>query len=193
MNLAGAVIGAGQIRRSGGKKGWLKHQGRTLATRLMDQMDKLRLEPLILSAPEAPEDVPGWVSLIPDDHPERGPLESLASVLRRLDRPVLVASVDMPNLDAIAMTALLQAYAQVGGSGLVSRGPKGLRPLFGIYAPGILPQLESALAQGQREIRGLMEHAAIPTWQPEARWILDLNDEEERAAWEAEHGRLQGA
>jgi molybdopterin-guanine dinucleotide biosynthesis protein A len=192
MNLAGAVIGGGQSKRMGVNKGWLKHQGRTLATRLLAEMDKQRLEPLILNAADAPADLPGWVSLVPDDHPDQGPMEGLASVLRLLDRPVLVCAVDMPNVDAAAMEALLKAYAQVGGSGLVAKGSDGWHPLFGIYAPGILPQVESALAKGQRALHVLIEEAKLPSWTPEPRWLVNLNSPEDRAAWEAEHGRLQG-
>jgi molybdopterin-guanine dinucleotide biosynthesis protein A len=192
MKLAGAVIGGGQSTRMGVNKGWLKFQGRTLATRLLAEMDEIRLEPLILNAPAAPEDLPGWVSLIPDDHPGQGPLEGLASVLRRLDKPVLIAAVDMPNVDAAALQALLQAYAQFGGSALVSKGPDGWHPLFGVYAPGILPQIETALAKGQRAMHTLLDEAAVRAWTPEPAWVVNLNSPEDRAAWEAEHGRLQG-
>lgn len=192
MKLAGAVIAGGKSKRMGVDKAQLKLEGRALQLRLLDALDLGGFEPLVLNAFVAPEELPGWVSLIPDDKPGQGPLEGLASILRRMDRPVLVAAADMPGLDKEAFLALAQAYRLAPGLGLVAKGEDGWHPLFAVYHPDLLPQLEAALEKGERSLHGMIEAAGLPAWTPPQKaWLANINTPEERAAWQAEHGTLE--
>jgi molybdenum cofactor guanylyltransferase len=192
MRLAGAVVAGGKSTRMGVDKARLRLEGRGLALRHLDAMDRCGFEPLILNAYTAPGELPGWVALIPDDHPGQGPLEGLASILRRVDRPVLVAAADMPGLDAEAFRALASAYALAPGPGLVARAADGWHPLFAVYSPALLPALEAALARGERAMHAFIEAAALPAWAgAQGAWLANLNTPAERSAWQAEHGKLE--
>lgn len=192
MRLAGAVVAGGKSSRMGVDKARLKLEGRSLQIRHLDAMDRCGFEPLILNAYTAPEDLPGWVSLVPDDQPGQGPLEGLASILRRLDHPVLVAAADMPNLDAEAFRALASAYALDPSPGLVAKAGDGWHPFLAVYSPALLPALEAALARGERAMHAFIEAEGLRAWTgAQAAWLANLNTPAERAAWQAEHGPLQ--
>jgi molybdopterin-guanine dinucleotide biosynthesis protein A len=171
-------------------KGWLRRDGRSLATRLLLEMAAVGLEPLCLNAPEAPPDLPAEVHLLPDERPGQGPLGGLVTVLRRLRRPVLVAAVDMPGLERAHLEALLASW-RPGELGRVARRAGAWHPTLGLYTPELLPALDAALASGSRALQPLVEELALAAWEAPAAAVVNLNRPEERRAWEEEHGPLQ--
>lgn len=193
MRLAGAVLAGGKSLRMGVDKGRLRRDGMSLAGHLLTEMALAGLAPLSFSASAAPPDLPEGVRLVPDEREGLGPMGGLASLLRGTDRPVLVAAVDMPGVNAAVIRALAEAYRRIQGPGLVARAADGWHPLLAVYAPSILPAMDAALADGRRALHRLVEAEGLPAWTPPGSAVLiNLNSPEDRRSWEAEHGKLEG-
>jgi molybdopterin-guanine dinucleotide biosynthesis protein A len=188
VNIAGALIAGGASSRFGQDKASLPWAGGTLAAHLLREMRVAGLEPLIFNAPAPVADLPPGVQCLPDKQTGQGPLEGLATVLRAVPGPVLVAACDMPGLNTAAFQALRQAW-QPGLRGLVAQGPDGWHPLFGIYAPELLPVVEECLAQGRRTLHRFVEREALQAWTPpDLAWLANVNTAEEWAQWKLRAG-----
>jgi len=181
--LAGALIAGGLSSRFGEDKARLAWADGSLGGHLLRQMQAAGLEPLVLNAAVALADAPLGVTLCPDTEAGQGPLGGLASALRLLQRPVLIAACDMPGLDARAFETLSAAWKE-GQRGLIARGPDGWQPLFGIYSPELLPLIEQRLAQGQRALYRLIEDEGLDAWDyAEPAWLANVNTREDWEAW----------
>jgi molybdenum cofactor guanylyltransferase len=96
------------------------------------------------------------------DEPDepRHPLIGIVHALECAGQPVLVCAADMPFVTPEALGGLLAA---AGGSraarpplAVVATGERGLEPLLGLYAPGVLPSLRGG-AIGGRSARAVVE------------------------------------
>ncbi|HTB21825.1 MAG TPA: molybdenum cofactor guanylyltransferase [bacterium] len=184
LTLAGALIAGGASRRFGRSKAKLPWGGLSLGSFLLGQMRAAGLEPLIYNATEALDDLPAGVRVVPDRTAGQGPLGGLASVLCASTVPVLVAACDMPGLDVDAFRALLSQW-KPGKRGLVARGADGWHPLFGIYDPGLLPEIEQRLSQGRKAMHVLVEELGLEAWTPEPRCLVNINTVEEWENWKS--------
>ena len=181
--LAGALIAGGASRRFGQDKARLAWGQGSLAGHLLREMQKAGLRPLVFNAAQGLEDLPEGVQVLPDALPGQGPLGGLATVLRAAAGPVLVAACDMPGLNAGAFAALARAW-QPGMQGLVAQGPDGWQPLFGIYSPSLLPDIEARLSRGQRALHRLIEDQALSPWgEALSSWLVNINSPEDWQAW----------
>ena len=187
MTLAGALIAGGASRRFGSAKAELTWKGRSLAGHLLEEMAQAGLEPLVLNAAQSLPGLPGAVQVLPDENADQGPLEGLATVLRNLQRPVLVCACDMPGLDRRAYRALAAAW-KPEMRGLIARSADGWHPLFAIYSPALLPMIESRLALGQRALHQLIEDEGLPAFEAaEAAWLANVNTPEDWEAWKSRY------
>ena len=187
--LAGALIAGGASSRFGQDKASLPWAGGTLGGHLLSEMQKAGLEPLLLNAAAPLPGMPAAVRLVPDAEAGQGPLAGLAAVLRALERPVLVAACDMPGLDAQAFAALARAW-DPQCLGLVAAAPDGWQPLFAIYSPKLLPEIERRLSLGQRALHRLIEDQKLSAWtQAEPAWLANVNTLEDWKAWKFQQAK----
>jgi len=85
-------------------------------------------------------------SVLADDHAGASVAGSIATVLRRLRGGVFVATGDMPFLST-DMVEWLLGHDDPSVDAVVPRHAQGIEPLFAIYNPSFLLQLDAALAQ----------------------------------------------
>jgi molybdopterin-guanine dinucleotide biosynthesis protein A len=182
--LAGAVMGGGRSSRMGKDKASLQVAGRSLTARLFEDLDALGCAPLAFSGSLAPDDLPVSVQKIPDQVTGQGPLSGLAALLEKLQKPMLVLACDMPGLDLEALQALRAAY-RPGCGALLAEGPDGLHPLFGIYEPSVLPEIQERLKHGDGALYRLAEALHAAKFQvSNPRWLANVNTPEEAARWD---------
>jgi molybdopterin-guanine dinucleotide biosynthesis protein A len=183
--MAGALIAGGASTRFGRDKASLPWEGGSLGGHLLAQMRLAGLAPLAFNAAAAIAGLPADVQILPDAVPGQGPLGGLATVLRWAPGPVLVAACDMPGLDAAAFAALRGAW-RPGLRGLVARSADGWQPLFGIYAPELLPEIDRRLAAGQGALHRLIEDLVLQAWAPSrSSWLDNVNSVEEWEKWKS--------
>ena len=187
--LAGALIAGGASSRFGSAKAelpWLTSQ-KSLGAHLLDEMGQAGLKTLILNAAHSLHGLAADVRLLADREQGLGPLEGLATVLRELQQPVLVAACDMPGLDTAAFKALAAAW-RPDMKGLVARSADGWHPLFAIYSHSLLPEIDRRLALGQRALHRLIEDLGLSAWEgAEPEWLANVNSVEDWETWKARH------
>ena len=92
---------------------------------------------------------------IPDRHPDRGPVEGVASALEATDTDHnIIVAVDLPLLKPEFFGFLIQEAVTAP---LVLCRIHGRIPLCMAVARGMLPALEDYLASGGRSVQGLAE------------------------------------
>lgn len=90
---------------------------------------------------------------------ERSPLIALLSILKELQTPVCVLSVDTPFVTPLIFERLFGALTQ-NADAVVARSPHGMHPLCAIYAPSLIPYIETMLAQNEHKIHTLLQKAS---------------------------------
>ena len=86
------------------------------------------------------------VSVLADDQAGLSTAGSIAALLRRLHSGIFVATGDMPFLST-DMVEWLLGHDDPTADAVVPRHAQGIEPLFAIYNPSFLAQLDAALAQ----------------------------------------------
>lgn len=84
-------------------------------------------------------------SVLADDHAGVSAAGSIATVLRRLRGRIFVAAGDMPFLST-DMVEWLLGHDDPAADAIVPRHAQGIEPLFAIYNPSFLAQLDAALS-----------------------------------------------
>jgi molybdenum cofactor guanylyltransferase len=139
----GVVLAGGAARRYGGRKMIAEHDGRPLVAWAVGVVEFVTREVVVMAKGDVelpPLDAEVWIE--PDE--PRHPLAGIAFALERAGRPVLVCAGDMPWVPA----ALLAMLATRRGPAAIARGPEGIEPLLGRYAPAIAWDLMTAARQG---------------------------------------------
>lgn len=157
-----AILAGGNGSRLGGvPKGLIEIGSETLVERLVRQLRPHCADiRIIANQPHLYE----FLGLLThrDDMPGRGPLEGIATALRRIrGERVLVVACDMPLVTPESLETLVNWPR--GADAVVPRSAKGLEPLFALYARSALPVIEAALADGERKIRALFDRLHVET------------------------------
>ncbi len=156
-HVEAAILAGGASSRMGRDKATLELDGAPLAERvaaaLGDCVERVR----IVLRPDAPN--PTGLERIDDAHVERAPIVGVCAALRACDAgAVLVAACDLPEIDPRVVLALLALVPAEGGADVVapftSAGPE---PLFAVYRPCILPEVERRIAAGSLALHALLE------------------------------------
>jgi molybdopterin-guanine dinucleotide biosynthesis protein A len=204
MNLGSIVLTGGRSQRMGRPKESLTFLDGTLLGRAVDTLI-LCTYPVLIVARDARQELPPLAiesEVVVDDDPEAGPLAAFATGLRharaRCDA-VLLASCDLPFLSQAAV-GWLATQLQDQDAVIPSLGGT-LQPLTAIYRTSVLPEVERLLAAGERAPRALAERvrskvldeAALRAFDPELRFLRNVNTPEELAAARREVGDRGGA
>jgi len=145
-SLAAAILAGGSSKRMGRDKALLVIENQYLIDRIYSELSKVisqiriigKIRPSSIISPDC------FVS----DHIEGiGPMSGLVTALNIFSDPVLVVPCDMPNIRAEHIRMLISKF-EPGIEALVSRGLKGLEPLFALYLPECRAVLESVIEEG---------------------------------------------
>ena len=139
----GAVLAGGAGRRLGGGKAAVELAGRALVEYPLAALAEAGIEAMVVAKLDT-ELPPLEVPVLREPEEPRHPLLGIVTALRAAaGRPVLATACDLPLLTPALLAELAAAPEQ-----LVVAAPGGdPQPLLGRYAPGLLPDLEAALAR----------------------------------------------
>jgi molybdopterin-guanine dinucleotide biosynthesis protein A len=139
--VRGCVLAGGAGTRLGGMKATAELAGRPLISYPLAALARAGLDPIVVAKPET--ELPGMEAQVLHEPPgPRHPLAGIVAALRHLDGPILACACDLPFV-----TPELARHVAGRGGGLVVPFAAGRpQPLFARYEPGLLPELEQALA-----------------------------------------------
>ena len=147
--LKAVVLSGGASRRMGRDKALLPHAaGGTWLEHITDLLKSLDLSVLVLTIHRSHEQLlqtSQGVSVQRDATPGAGPLQAIAPVFPAdQQQALLVAPVDMPELQADGLRQLISSWQQQPSAAAVAHDGERLQPLLGIY-PGGSKQRQSML------------------------------------------------
>ena len=156
IQLQAVVLSGGASRRMGRDKALLPHAaGGTWLEHITGLLNSLDLPVLVLTIHRSHEQLlqtSHGVSVQRDATPGAGPLQAIAPVFPAdQQQALLVAPVDMPELQADGLRQLISSWQQQPSAAAVAHDGERLQPLLGIY-PGGSKQRQSmleTLAAGQ--------------------------------------------
>ena len=166
------ILTGGSSRRMGRDKALLPFGESTLLQTLIDRYAPLG--PVAVSVDAAGRFPFHGALELPDVFPGQGPMNGIVSAFRAVDAEELfLTAVDLPNGD----TALMQHLAELRGEAdvcLVTRGPKGIEPLFAVYGKRCRQIAEACLAEGRRSLMVLFDRVTVRSVAPEELPGFDL-------------------
>jgi molybdopterin-guanine dinucleotide biosynthesis protein A len=147
--LQAVVLSGGASRRMGRDKALLPHAaGGTWLEHITGLLNSLDLPVLVLTIHRSHEQLlqtSHRVSVQRDATPGAGPLQAIAPVFPAdQQQALLVAPVDMPELQADGLRQLISSWQQQPSAAAVAHDGERLQPLLGIY-PGGSKQRQSML------------------------------------------------
>ena len=146
------ILAGGKSRRMGTDKALLTLDGETLLARTVRVLRESGCTQIAVVGRETSLEN---VTFLPDEHPGEGPLAALATALAQTENPVLVVPCDLPRLSVQAIRWL--SDQEPGEFGVITTTPDGRhQPLFARYSPALLPTLRTALANGERSFKPLL-------------------------------------
>lgn len=184
--VAGLVLAGGKSSRLGRDKARIKVDGKDLLCRAVNL-----LESVVGQVWVAGRDPSGHGLHNPwfmDDIPGKGPVGGILTALRKLQRPCLVTSCDLPFLDQPTLLRLLRARDAAHASVLNGRPPLMttygqtetgyIEALVAVYEPDCLPRLETAVAQGRHKLSAIIPRdcrTEIPYSKDDAMVFFNIN------------------
>lgn len=154
---AAIVLAGGRSERMGEDKAAIAWEGTTLLGRAVRELSGIGVV-VVVRAP-GQELPPLHAAIVTDDaHPDRGPLQGLASGLRAVGAgaTAFVCAVDMPLLDAAFATRVLAALDS-GAEAAVPVVDGRLQPLAAAYRSEVADRAEALLARGERSLMALLD------------------------------------
>lgn len=184
--MTGVILSGGENRRMGEDKAFLSLAGKPMIEHVLDVLRRVCTGIIIVT--NAPERYATYgAAVVTDILDLRGPLTGIYSGLSRSEEEYnFVTACDMPFLNAD-----LISYMAVQAAGFDVTLPEtaaGLaEPLHAVYHRRLLPLIKARLAEGKREIRGILEKAKvrrissmeIDRFDPERRSFINLNTRNE--------------
>lgn len=170
----GIVLAGGRSSRMGTAKASLAWDGTTLLHRVVEAVGGAVDRVLVVRSLGQPlPALPHRVSVIDDDHPDRGPLQGMLAGLRAVeeaDAVAFVCATDMPLLQP-AFVARVLACLPPDTDAAVPRIEAACHPLAAAYRVCLAPEIASMLEAGDRRLMGLLERSRVE-WL-DARRLLD--------------------
>ena len=167
------ILTGGASRRMGRDKALLPFGDGSLLQTLIDRYAVLG--PVGVSVDAAGRVPFHGASELTDAFPGQGPMNGVISGFRATEEEeLLLTAVDLPYGDPALARLLLELR---GGADvcLVSRGPKGIEPLFAVYGRGCLCAAEACLAEGRRSLMALLDRVQVRRVTPEELSSFDLS------------------
>jgi molybdenum cofactor guanylyltransferase len=162
---AGIVLAGGGSARMGASKAALDWHGSTLARRVTGILARSVGGPVVVvtSPGQALPALPPAIEVVPDSRPGRGPLQGLADGLAAVgDRAAVayVSAVDVPLLHPAFVRGVL-AGVDDAVDVVVPDLDGRVHPLSAAYRVSLLPLTRRLLADDERAMRALLDHARV--------------------------------
>jgi molybdopterin-guanine dinucleotide biosynthesis protein A len=160
--LVGAILAGGAARRLGGvAKGLIEIGGERMIDRVARVLRSVAPRIVVVSSTAGAD---GWLAgtdVVADEQPGSGPMGGIASALRATRGDVIVAAWDM----AFVRTGLIGPLvtAGIGNDAVLWKLPTGLEPLIALYRQSALPEIDAALARGERRARDIVSVLRVRT------------------------------
>lgn len=173
------ILAGGESRRFGSDKVWAKIGGRTFLEHVAEALRTAGFEPAVSVA--EPKRLPPLAHpyiMIEDPDPFGGPLQALLGAFKSLkEKRLLVVACDMPRLVPKVLEALWKESVGADITMLPSKGPKSAT-LPAVYSRNVVPHIEALLAEGRRDLKGLLEKGLTVQTLSSKRWHLFDGKEE---------------
>lgn len=159
LNLACVIVAGGKSSRMGRDKALLPFGGYTTLTQYQLAKHKADFASLHVSCKDKTK-FDFAASFIEDirEFDTYSPLVALYSILRKLDQPVAILSVDTPFVDRNIYEKLADALGS--NDVAIASSPFGSHQLCGIYKPSILPLLREQIQKDRHKIREVLDQVS---------------------------------
>lgn len=157
-DLVGIVLAGGKSRRLGKDKAQVVFDGQDLLSRAVEQLKRMVSEVWVVgrNAQDHGLEVP-WML---DESPGMGPVGGILTALKKINRPLLVISCDLPFLDDVSLQRLIAARNKRHPDMLMTTWLQAdtgyIEALVSIYEPGAAVLMEKALASGLHKLSVIM-------------------------------------
>lgn len=158
LRHAAIVLAGGRSERMGEDKAGIAWEGTTLLGRAAAELAPIGVVVVVRSPGQLLPPLPHGVIVTDDAHPDRGPLQGLASGLRAVGAgaTAFVCAVDMPLMDAAFALRVLAALDD-GADAAVPVVDGRLQPLAAAYRAEVADRAEELLATGGRSLTALLD------------------------------------
>lgn len=174
------ILAGGASRRMGSDKALLLWRGKPLLQHTAELLQQSAGNCTIV-APAGRYESYGYPILV-DQWPGEGPLGGILTALEQSTTDCnLIVAVDMPDLQAALLTALLDA-ARASGRTVVPSHPGGIEPLCAVYQRAALPGLRSFFERGGRRVKDALREIETEPFYVEMEILTSVNTPEQ---WEA--------
>ena len=143
-NLSIAILAGGKSQRFGRDKAMLMFNELTLLDITYRELKSISDDIRIIGNVRKKSSIPDELFLS-DMVKNRGPMGGLYTALKYFNKTVLLASCDMPFLKREHYRYLIGQMDQ-SKDATIARSDKGLEPLFALYQPDLIPQIERRIA-----------------------------------------------
>jgi molybdopterin-guanine dinucleotide biosynthesis protein A len=158
--VTGVVLVGGRGRRLGRDKALVEIGGVPMVRRVASALFAGGCDAVVLVGHPRPDPAFDGFDVVPDDHPDAGPLGGVRTAQRHLGGDLLVAACDLPDLDAVTVRALLAAdpTAEVA----VAVTPDGRRhPTLARWSERSTPTVAEVFAAGERALRAALDRLVV--------------------------------
>jgi molybdopterin-guanine dinucleotide biosynthesis protein A len=157
----------------GTDKAFVDIDGRPMVLRVVDALAAAGCEPVVCQGGDTVRLAAIGLEVLPDDSARPGPVQAIATALRRLDARIVVSACDLPGLTGGVVSALLDASDRTGNVTVAVAG--GRRHLVSVWPPSARPALDDAVAVGVRPYRDVLDLVAADEIEIEEGALLNVN------------------
>ncbi|HEY1965281.1 MAG TPA: molybdenum cofactor guanylyltransferase [Acidobacteriaceae bacterium] len=159
MDAEGWVLAGGRSLRMGRDKAQVELAGRTLLGRMLEKLEALGVRARVAGLREPVGGVTAEV--IPDAHPDCGPLSGMEIALGRSKAElVLVLGVDLPLLETEFLSWMLRRAATTGAMATIPVLLGKPQPLCAVYRGELIHGVRAALEAGDYKMTAAVERAS---------------------------------
>jgi molybdopterin-guanine dinucleotide biosynthesis protein A len=158
--VTGVVLVGGRGRRLGRDKALVEVDGVPMVRRVAAALAAGGCDPVVLVGHPRPDPAFEGFDVLPDDHPDAGPLGGVRTAQRHVRGALLVAACDLPDLDAATVRALLASgrTAEV----TVAVTPDGRRhPTLAVWSERSAPTVAAVFTDGGRSLHAALDRLAV--------------------------------
>lgn len=155
------VLAGGQSTRMGRDKALLRLHGQTLLELALEKLRTLGFSPRIVGSRP---DLSAFAAVIPDLHPQVGPLGGIEAALAASDAEQnLFLPVDLPWLPGEFLLWMIERVDQTNALATVPRLQGRPQPLCAVYHRALLSYAQAVIADGDPKVMHAVDRAASVT------------------------------
>jgi molybdenum cofactor guanylyltransferase len=168
LKVAGFILAGGRSSRMGREKALLDIGGRPLILRTAALVGSVAGSATVVGGTPAIRAL--GLRTVADDWPGAGPLGGIATALRASNAEwSLVVACDLPYLTEAWLEYLVSRALESDADAVIAMNEGGAEPLCAAYRGTAAPLIRSAVALGNRKVRGMLENLRGEVIEP-AEW-----------------------